>query len=93
MERTEDPRRDGRPEALRTPTTTLLKARRVTLIAASAPMHLSRTPDRRAGAPSAGAVAEFEKTTLFAKLAAALHHEVAGETSGPSTLIIRAPFA
>jgi DNA invertase Pin-like site-specific DNA recombinase len=50
----------------------LLKARGVTLIAASAPMHfVEDTPTAVLVRQVLGAVAEFEKTTLVAKLAAA----------------------
>ena len=50
----------------------MLKARGVTLIAASAPMHfVEDTPTAVLVRQVLGAVAEFEKTTLVAKLAAA----------------------
>jgi DNA invertase Pin-like site-specific DNA recombinase len=50
----------------------MLKARGVTLIAASAPMHfIEDTPTAVLVRQVLGAVAEFEKTTLVAKLAAA----------------------
>jgi DNA invertase Pin-like site-specific DNA recombinase len=50
----------------------MLKARGVTLIAASAPMHFAEdTPTAVLVRQVLGAVAEFEKTTLVAKLAAA----------------------
>jgi DNA invertase Pin-like site-specific DNA recombinase len=50
----------------------MLKARGVTLIAASAPMHfVEDTPTAILVRQVLGAVAEFEKTTLVAKLAAA----------------------
>ncbi len=50
----------------------MLKVRGVTLIAASSPMHfIEDTPTARLVRQVLGAIAEFEKTTLVAKLAAA----------------------
>jgi DNA invertase Pin-like site-specific DNA recombinase len=50
----------------------LLKVRGVTLIAASSPMYfIEDTPTARLVRLVLGAIAEFEKTTLVAKLAAA----------------------
>ena len=50
----------------------ILKVRGVTLIAASSPMHfIEDTPTARLVRQVLGAIAEFEKTTLVAKLAAA----------------------
>jgi DNA invertase Pin-like site-specific DNA recombinase len=49
----------------------MLKARGVTLVAASAPRHFVETPTAILLRQALGAVAEFEKTTLVAKLAAA----------------------
>jgi DNA invertase Pin-like site-specific DNA recombinase len=50
----------------------MLKARGITLVAASAPMHfIEDTPTAILVRQVLGAIAEFEKTTLVAKLAAA----------------------
>ena len=50
----------------------MLKAKGVTLVAASAPLHfIEDTPTAVLVRQVLGAVAEFEKTTLVAKLAAA----------------------
>ena len=50
----------------------MLKAKGVTLIAASAPMHFAEdTPTAVLARQVLGAIAEFEKTTLVARLAAA----------------------
>ena len=50
----------------------MLKARGVTLVAASAPTHFAEdTPTAILVRQVLGAIAEFEKTTLVAKLAAA----------------------
>ena len=61
----------------------MLKVRGVTLIAASSPMHfIEDTPTARLVRQVLGAIAEFDKTTLVAKLAAARRRKRANRRQG-----------
>jgi DNA invertase Pin-like site-specific DNA recombinase len=64
----------------------------VTLIAASSPMHfIEDTPTARLVRQVLGAIAEFEKTTLVAKLAAARRRKRAsGYMNWPASGVSRA---
>jgi DNA invertase Pin-like site-specific DNA recombinase len=74
----------------------MLKARGVTLIAATAPTHFTEdTPTAILVRQVLGAVAEFEKTTLVAKLAAARRRKrmVTGKCEGRKSLAETNPEA